>query len=485
MIFNSVSYIIFLTIVVVLYWTLPRRPRLLLIFLSSCTFYSLWRIEFLPIMLLSTVTDYVVALQLDKSVRKRTRKAWVAVSLIINLGLLFYFKYTLFFLDNAWTGLQWLGIETPRPIFNIILPLGISFYTFQTISYTIDVYRGFIKPERDFCLYASYVTFFPQLVAGPILRAKEVLGQISERTSFDLMNIGIGSRRIIYGLFLKVMLADNIAPLVDDGFAMPIHTLSALDVWTLGFLFGFQIYFDFSAYSHIALGSAQLMGIKLMENFNFPYMSASPKDFWLRWHISLSSWIRDYLYLPLCGAKVQDTSAGGLSGAVAPKQDLKKNRALFLTWAIMGLWHGASWTFVLWGVLHASFIYGYRQTEYLRNKLPRTIRLYGGWLLTLTFIMLSWVAFRAQSLTNAFSMFAKLFCPDQYMWRGMRENTYLITTLLVLLMILLYFFKTNLAPIIKRQRFAWATVEAVAFTLIIALVIIFLRPINQFIYFQF
>jgi D-alanyl-lipoteichoic acid acyltransferase DltB (MBOAT superfamily) len=486
MIFNSVSFIAFLIVMVALYWLLPRRARLWMVFLGSCVFYSFWRVEFLPIMLLSAVTDYVASLQIYKSNRLAQRRFWFGISLFINLGLLFYFKYTIFFLDNIWQGLRLLGVESAPPMLNIILPLGISFYTFQTMSYTIDVYRGFIRPQRDFVLYACYVTYFPQLVAGPILRAREVIGQLSARCAFNAMDVSIGLRRVLYGLLLKVFLADNISPLVDAGFDTPTNMLSALDVWTLAFLFGFQIYFDFSAYSHIALGSARMMGISFPENFNFPYMANSPQDFWRRWHISLSSWIRDYLYLPLCGSQVQDRSDGGLASAALPQhQSNKKTRALFLTWAIMGLWHGANWTFVAWGLYHACFIYGYRKTAGLRNRLPNILRQYGGGCLTLVVVMLGWIPFRARSMTTTAVMYGKLFDPSQYLWRGMRENTYLVTAIILMLIISCYLFKTEVLPVIRKWQPVWAVAETVGFTVIIALVIIFLRPISQFIYFQF
>ena len=220
----------------------------------------------------------------------------------------YYFLNIFSFFAENFSGLASLfGIEIQIDTFfyNIILPLGISFYTFQTISYTVDVYRGFIKAEKEFVLFATYVTFFPQLVAGPILRAKEVIPQLDKKPLFKLDDLKSGLRKITFGLFLKVVLADNIAPLVDVGFSSDPNLLSAIDVWTLAFLFGFQIYFDFAAYSFIAIGCARVMGMTFPENFNFPYSSISPKEFWKRWHISLSSWIRDYLYLPLAGSKVQ------------------------------------------------------------------------------------------------------------------------------------------------------------------------------------
>lgn len=486
MIFNSVTYIVFLVLTVWLYWILPNRPRLWLIFLASLTFYAFWRIEFLSILLLSTATDYKVALEISRNTDPKKRKLLLFVSLTVNLGLLLYFKYFFFFIDNIASVVRIFGVDVEMPAFNIILPLGISFYTFQTISYTIDVYRGFIRPERDFILYACYVTFFPQLVAGPILRAGEVIHQFVLRPDFKIDNIGIGVRRILYGLFLKVVLADNIAPLVDTGFAQPVSAMSALDVWTLAFLFGFQIYFDFSAYSHIALGSARLMGICFPENFNFPYMATSPRDFWRRWHISLSSWIRDYLYLPLLGAPVQDRSIGGLSVAASTQQQTRnKTGVLFITWAIMGLWHGAAWGFFFWGLYHATFIFLYRVTSPALENLPQRVCKVGGWAITLLVSMLGWIPFRAQSLSSALDMYAKIFNPCEYFRFGMRENTYLVAAFLLLSVIIIYYVKIYAINWFRQRVVTGILVETCAFTVIIGLVFIFLRPISQFIYFQF
>ena len=424
MIFNSLTYLLFLFLVTLLYWILPYRSRLLLILIASITFYSFWRIEFVAVMMLSVVVDY----------------------------------------------------------FNIVLPLGISFYTFQTISYSVDVYRNKIKPEKDFILYACYVTFFPQLVAGPILRAVEVIHQFAKRPSFLWSDFAEGIRRILYGLFLKVVLADNIAPLVDSGYSIPIEIMSALDVWTLAFLFGFQIYFDFSAYSHIAIGSARLMGITFPENFNFPYLASSPKEFWRRWHISLSSWIRDYLYLPLAGIKVQDRSTGGLSNAITKKS---KNKALFITWMVMGLWHGANWTFVLWGVYHAILIFVYRLLSPLTKLFSSTLQSVGGIFVTLPIIMLSWIPFRSESLDMTISMWSKVLNPNLYGSLAMRENAYLAAAFILVGIFTVYFTKNKLITYLNPRGYKLIIGEIGYLTIIISLVIIFFRPINQFIYFQF
>jgi len=480
MIFNSLTYFVLLIIVVTLYWTLPYRTRLILIFVASLTFYGFWRVEFVPVMLLSVIVDYLVALQIAK--RADIKKKLLLISLTVNLGLLFYFKYLIFFADNAIGFANLLGADIDPLVLKIILPLGISFYTFQTISYTVDVYRGLIKPEKDFVLYACYVTFFPQLVAGPVLRAVEVIHQFKNRVEFSITHLILGVRRIIYGLFLKVVLADNIAPLVDAGFAMPLDTMSALDVWTLAFLFGFQIYFDFSAYSHIALGSARLMGISFPENFNFPYLATSPKDFWRRWHISLSSWIRDYLYLPLAGIKVHDRSTGGLANATLDK---KKKTSLFLTWAIMGLWHGANWTFVLWGVYHAIAISFYRILSPAVRGVNRKVQIVCGIVLTLPIMMLAWIPFRAESLAMTFGMWIKVLDLSEYTYLGMRENTYLITAIVLVGIVATFLVKKKFIHFGEKNNLFYIGLESLIFAIIIPLILVFFRPISQFIYFQF
>jgi alginate O-acetyltransferase complex protein AlgI len=481
-IFNSLTYFVLLFVVVFLYWILPYRARLLLIFSSSLIFYGFWKVEFVPIMLLSVVVDYLVSIRMPES-NQKVKKRLLLTSLAVNLGLLFYFKYLIFFSETAIGLANIFGVEIDPLVMKIILPLGISFYTFQTISYTVDVYRGVIKPEKDFVLYGCYVTFFPQLVAGPVLRAVEVIPQFANRVQFSWLNISVGLRRIIYGLFLKVVLADNIAPLVDTGFSMPVDTMSALDVWTLAFLFGFQIYFDFSAYSHIALGSARLMGICFPENFNFPYIATSPKDFWGRWHISLSSWIRDYLYLPLAGIKVHDRSVGGLANATLNK---KKSRSLFVTWAIMGLWHGANWTFVLWGIYHAVVIAIYRLIAPSTRGFNKKLKMFGGMILTLPLMMLAWIPFRAESLGTTIGMWAKVLDPFSYGMLGMRENAYLAAAFILIALFLTYLVKEKVLPAVMiKSKSLVVFGEVVAFSIMVPLVIVFLRPINQFIYFQF
>ncbi len=485
MIFNSITYLLFLTLFVAVYWYFNKRGiRNILVFTASLIFYGFWKITFIPVMLFSVVLDYFLALKIENTSSMSLKKRYLIISLIGNLGLLFYFKYLIFFSNNIIGLINVVGIQADPILFQIILPLGISFYTFQTISYSVDVFRGHKKAEKNFLLYASYVTFFPQLIAGPILRAKEVIHQLNSTQRANSNDFYVGIRRIIYGLFLKVILADNISPLVDTGFNSSISQLSAIDVWTLSFLFGFQIYFDFSAYSHIALGSARLLGIKFPENFNFPYIASSPRDFWKRWHISLSSWIRDYLYLPLTGTKVviQGSSEGGLENAVS---DDKKNQALFITWSVMGLWHGASWTFVLWGVYHAFWIYIFRvvtKVKPIKEFLNSSLR---GFIITLPIMMLGWIPFRAQSLNDAFLMWSKIFSFSEYGYLSMRENSYLIAAILTLGFIASYNIFQSKNLFFNTKKPVGRIFEALIFCIIIPFILIFLRPIAQFIYFQF
>ena len=485
MIFNSLTFLIYLAIMLTLYWTLPRRPRLWVIFLGSLLFYAFWRVEYVFLMMIPTVVDYVAGRAIYATEDPKRRKLFLVLSVGSNLAILFYFKYLLFFADAGVGLLQFLGFDVEPPRWSIILPLGISFYTFETISYTVDVYRRFIRPERDFVVYGCFVTFFPQLVAGPILRAAEKIPKLSQRAPFRLSDFAIGLRRVVAGLFLKVVLADNLAPFVDAGFAQSPETLTALDVWTLAFLFGFQIYFDFSGYSHIALGCARMMGITFPENFDFPYLSPSPREFWRRWHISLSSWIRDYLYLPLMGARVRDESVGGLATASDQTTEGRRTYALFATWAIMGLWHGANWTFVLWGVYHACLVYGHRMLAPRFSWVPGRLQAPLGWVVTLSLAMLGWIPFRADSLEATLAMWSKLLVPSQYLAIGMRENTHLMAASALLAVVAAWAGREYAIPALRRLPLLWPVVETAGWALAIALVFVFLRPINQFIYFQF
>jgi D-alanyl-lipoteichoic acid acyltransferase DltB (MBOAT superfamily) len=500
MIFNSFTYVFFLAIVTVVYWLLPRRPRHLFLFAASIAFYGFWRFDYVLIMLASAFTDFFAAINIHAAKEPMKRRRWLAASLAVNFGLLFYFKYATFLVGNINGVAHLLGRDDLLATWSVVLPVGISFYTFQTVSYTVDVYRGRIAPIREPLLYGLFVTFFVHLVAGPIMRAVEVIPQLDRRKPFDLAFVATGLWLILNGLFLKCVLADNIAGYVDEGFAANTSTLSATDVWVLATLFGFQIYFDFAAYSQIAIGSARLMGVIFPPNFYFPYVASSPRDFWRRWHISLSSWIRDYLYLPLCGVHPHDESRGGLVPVGDQVSSGRRNAALVLTWFIMGLWHGAGWTFALWGLWHAMLILVQRAIARL-GLLRRHARLRGifGWAATFPAIMLGWVFFRAQSLEQAGAMIGKVVRPSQYLrWDSLRSGyvwsavpigieptSYLVAAILPLATLAAYFIYHDLWPRWS-QRAAIALPAAVAYgTLVAALVFIYLQPVRQFIYFQF
>ena len=488
MVFNSVTFIIFLIAIISLYWLLPRHIRMWMLLIASCVFYGFWRWEYLSVMFISALTDYYTAIAIGNTPieNKKRRNALLAITLIVNLGLLCYFKYLFFFTENTNDFLNFIGIDYQFPLLRVLLPFGISFYTFETISYTVDVYRGLIKPEKSFLNYGLFVTFFPKLVAGPIQRAAELLPQLKERPIFKIEYIAAGLKRILYGLFLKVVLADNISPLVDEGFDSDPSMLSAIDVWMLSFLFGFQIYFDFSAYSHIAVGAAKMMGISIPENFNYPYIASSFKDFWKRWHISLSSWIRDYLYLPLSNVKViKTTGTGGIGEGLEATNQSAKTKGLFLTWAIMGLWHGANWTFVFWGLYHAVIIFSERLLKPARERVRLFNTFFVGWAVTLPLVMLSWIPFRAKNLRDTFIMFSKILNPAKYTFYTMRENNYIITAFLMLFILLTYLINNYVEERINKMPYLSFAISSVKFAVIILFVFTFLRPISQFIYFQF
>ncbi len=499
MIFNSFTYLVFLAVVVVLYWRLPDRPRHGMLLAASLAFYGFWRWDFVLLLLGSVVLDYCVGRGIEASRSQRGRRGWLMLSILGNLSVLGAFKYTGFFVDTV-TGLGALaGWEAMPRTWSIILPLGVSFYTFQTLSYSVDVYRRFIPAQRDFLLFANYVVLFPQLVAGPILRAVEVIPQLARRPAFRSEDMAVGIRRILAGLFLKVVLADNLAPLVDAGFSQAkAGTLAALDVWTLAFLFGFQIYFDFAGYSHIALGSARLLGLHFPENFRFPYLAANPREFWRRWHISLSSWVRDYLYLPLCGAKVRDRSTDGLATASETPAGGRMMMALWVSWALMGLWHGANWTFVLWGLWHAGLVTAHRL---LQTALPdgrSSVWRWAGWAVTLPLVMLGWIPFRADSLSLTLMLWSEVLDPLSYVnlsapamgglipqpMLNLARDSYLAVAGLLMAMTGARLAQ-GLIPLVRRHAASHLLVETGVWAACIALVFVYLRPIQQFIYFQF
>src|SRR5215467_3406730 len=337
MLFNSLTYFTFLTIVVSAYWAFRGTWRVWLVLLASIAFYGFWRIEFVFLIAFSAFVDFYFSLKIHDENYNRRRTFWLFLSIGTNLGLLGYFKYAFFVTENIASLGSFLGKDWSFSPGTIILPLGISFYTFLSISYTLDVYRRHFVPIRDFWTYLAYVMFWPHMIAGPILRANELIPQILRSQTAHFQGISSGLRDILAGLFLKVVLADQLAPWVEEAFATSTSSLGGLDIWTMAFGFGLQIYFDFAGYSLIAIGSARLLGVSFPQNFNWPYLATSPRDFWKRWHITLSAWIRDYLYLPLCGRHYRDTSRGGIDiQAMQHSSNLVKGTiGLFATWFIM------------------------------------------------------------------------------------------------------------------------------------------------------
>jgi len=490
MLFNSSTYLlVFLPLVTVMYWHLPKRPRMWLIFFVSIIFYGFWRFDFVPLVLFSALLDYILAILIGRTENLQSRRRLLLISIVANLSILGLFKYLAFFTESAFSIARLIGYE-PGPIeLKIILPLGISFYIFQTMSYTFDVYRRDLPPEHDILKYMCFVTFFGQMVAGPILRARVLMPQFEVRIPFDITFVTEGLKRIIAGLFLKVVLADTIAGFVDAGFARPVTELSLVDSWTLAFLFGFQIYFDFAGYSHIAIGSAKLLGITLPENFFFPYLSTSPREFWQRWHISLSTWIRDYLYLPLLGSlsSSREDPWDTTSHSDMHISALHRGCALFLTWIIMGLWHGANWTFALWGLYHAVLIQGQRFLSYVPGERKSGIWAILGFVVTLPLSMAGWVPFRCQTVDDAIKMWLHMVDLPSLgrLSIGLAPNTYLLAAGLLLGMLATWLWTTFVQPQIVR----WQSLEMVGATsyyaVTISLVIVFLQSKSQFIYFQF
>jgi alginate O-acetyltransferase complex protein AlgI len=489
MTFNSLTYLIFLPIVLLIYWSASSRIRPLLICIISLSFYSLWKPVFVLVMLLSASVDYFVGLRLEVTTDMSKRKMLLGLSLAANLGLLAYFKYLFFIVDNIQIIFNLFGQSLQIPHQEIILPLGISFYTFEAISYVVDCYRRVIKAERNIISYFGFITFFPKLIAGPILRAAQLIPQFYSARNINSTDIVTGLQAIFLGLCLKGLLADNISPLVDDGFARPISDWSAWDSWTMAFLFGYQIYFDFAAYSYIAIGSSRMMGIILPDNFKYPYSATSPREFWKRWHISLSAWIRDYLYLPLMGEKFENridviksaVEVGNSSNTRSPFAII----VLFMSWSIMGLWHGANWTFVLWGVMHASFITIYRMSEPIRVRFSKGFRSSLGLILTLPAMMLAWIPFRAANVGDALTILEKIIDPYAYSSLGLRENTYLVAAVLTILVLIAEPLSRLQDRIVNRSYIFSKIIFFVSAFFIVPLALIFLRPITQFIYFQF
>jgi D-alanyl-lipoteichoic acid acyltransferase DltB (MBOAT superfamily) len=395
--FNSIDFAFFLPLVFILYWFFTHKNlklQNLLIVVASYVFYGWWDWRFLTLIVFSTFVDYVVGRGLGVTNNSIKRKALLWTSILVNLGFLGFFKYYNFFLDNFISAFSFFGSEISATSLNIVLPVGISFYTFQTLSYTIDVYKKKLEPTKDLIAFSAFVSFFPQLVAGPIERATNLLPQFYSKRTFHYSEAVNGLRQILWGLFKKIVIADNCAM-----FANQIFDNSAdLNGSTLvlgALFFTFQIYGDFSGYSDIAIGTARLFGFNLMQNFAFPYFSRDIAEFWRRWHISLSTWFRDYLYIPIGGSR------GGTS---------MKIRNTFIIFIVSGFWHGANWTFIVWGALNALYFLPLLLTNKNRNNLGivaegsliPTVKEFFQMMTTFILTVVAWIFFRAESVQHAF-----------------------------------------------------------------------------------
>ncbi len=404
MLFNSIDFVIFLPIVFLLYWFVTNRNlkfQNLFLLIASYVFYGWWDWRFLTLIAFSSLIDFSIGNVMGKSHSKLKRRILLILSLCVNLGLLGVFKYYNFFVESFEQAFTFFGNPIHANRLNIILPVGISFYTFQTLSYTIDVYRNKLEPTKDIISFFAFVSFFPQLVAGPIERASNLLPQFSIKRVFNYEKASDGMRQILWGFFKKIVIADNCAVYVNDIFDN-YHDFNGSTLLLGGILFAFQIYCDFSGYSDIAIGVSRLFGFNLMKNFAFPYFSRDIAEFWRRWHISLSTWFRDYLYIPL----------GGSKGST-----LKKIRNIFIIFLVSGFWHGANWTFIVWGFLNALY---FLPLMLLHKNRINTNTVAEGRLfanakelsqmgITFFITVVAWVFFRAENVSAAFSYLSRLF----------------------------------------------------------------------------
>ncbi|MFY7652340.1 MAG: MBOAT family O-acyltransferase [Chitinophagaceae bacterium] len=396
MLFNSLQFALFFPIVTLLYFLLPHKLRWLHLLIASCVFYTAFIPVYLLILIFTIIIDYIAGIMIENSVGKQ-RKNYLIISLIANIGVLAVFKYYNFFIDNMNALLLSAGIQAYQlPLLNIILPIGLSFHTFQAMSYTIEVYRGHQKAERHFGIYALYVMFYPQLVAGPIERPQNLLFQFKEKQFFQSQAFVNGIRLMAWGFFKKLVIADRIAQYVSVVYDHPSQ-YHYLNLILATCFFAIQIYCDFSGYSDIAIGAAETMGFKLMTNFNRPYFAKNIQEFWKRWHISLSTWFKDYVYISLGGNKVSR---------------LINYRNLAIVFLLSGFWHGANWTYIIWGAIHAICIIVYLLQKQLLNqpkKAPSFIEKYTNVILTTSVVTFSWIFFRATNVDSAFLLVKHIF----------------------------------------------------------------------------
>lgn len=494
MLFNSLDFLIFFPIVVLIYFIIPRKIRYIWLLVASYYFYMCWNTKYALLIGISTLITYISGLIIGKCQKGWSKKLVVALSFVSNLGILVFYKYFDFILENINAVLGKCNMQLVSNPFDIILPVGISFYTFQALSYTVDVYRKEVEPEKNPLKYALFVSFFPQLVAGPIERSKNLLNQVKNIENIKVWNydrVANGFILMVFGMFQKMVIADRVSVFVDSVYNN-LHAVGTMETVFAAVGFSIQIYCDFAAYSTIAIGAAKVMGFELMENFDTPYFAASIKEFWRRWHISLSSWFKDYLYIPLGGKR---------------KGKIRKYFNLMVTFLVSGLWHGASWNYVVWGGLHGIYQVFGEILAPVRKKLVKVFKVNDGVfsyklgqiLFTFSLTSLTWVFFRAETIREALYFFKRMFTvwnPWVFFNEGLYEYgldrvevNILFAALIVLLLaeLLKYFKKQRISEFLMEQNlwFRWIVVIG----MIVACVVYGEYGIsfdsNQFIYFQF
>lgn len=482
MLFNSIDFAIFLPLVFILYWFVTNKNlklQNLLIVVSSYLFYGWWDWRFLSLIFFSTLVDYLVGVGLSKQENTSKRKALLWTSILVNLGFLAFFKYYNFFLDNFIGAFSLFGAEIKANSLNIILPVGISFYTFQTLSYSIDVYRRKLTPTKDLIAFSAFVSFFPQLVAGPIERATNLLPQFYKNRTFDYGKAVDGMRQILWGLFKKVVIADNCAEYANIIFNNSAdYSGSTLALGAI--FFTFQIYGDFSGYSDIAIGTSRLFGFNLKRNFSFPYFSRDIAEFWRRWHISLSTWFRDYLYIPLGGSR------GGT---------WMKIRNTFIIFIVSGFWHGANWTFIVWGALNALYFLPLLLSKNNRKNLDTvaagkylpSIREFVMMLFTFGLTIFAWIFFRANNIEHAFSYISNMFSVSLFTIPNLDalDNASVILMLVGVLMFIEWLGREQEFAIAKLGLNWKSPLRYAMYFAIIVSIFWFSGVEQQFIYFQF
>lgn len=474
MLFNSIDFAYFLPIVLLLFWLLSKnlKAQNLVLLLASYVFYGWWDWRFLSLIALSSFADYIIGIRLHKA--QTNRKYWLVLSLVINLGMLAFFKYADFFAQSFSDAFSLFGQHIEVNRLNIILPVGISFYTFQTLSYTLDIYKRKLEPTKSLVSFLAFVSFFPQLVAGPIERASNLLPQFFQNKKIKSDLFVAGLQQMLWGFFKKMVIADNCAIIVDQIFNQAPE-YSGLTLFIGAIFFGFQIYGDFSGYSDIAIGTAKLFGFNLSQNFAFPYFSRDIAEFWRKWHISLSSWFKDYLYIPLGGSRASKA---------------KTIRNIFIIFLVSGFWHGANWTFVFWGFAHALlfvplFVLNKNRTFTQNNHNLSPINL---WRMLSTFVLvcLAWILFRAQNIEQAIFIYGKIF--DFTSWTSPSLegfNSTIIISMIVFLLVVEWNNKKEINPLKNIDKLP-AVVRWLFYSFLLFCISMF-SPTQElpFIYFQF